>query len=132
MSFTVPDEGPGEPEDPGGRQQPGYAAPDPGEADSGSQETPVEISDPRALRALAHPARLAILQHLVLDGPATATECAEVAGLSPSACSYHLRQQSQQLCAGGLALRIDRHRIEIAPTARQGNALDSVFDSGAQ
>jgi DNA-binding transcriptional ArsR family regulator len=56
-----------------------------------TQESPLEISDPRALRALAHPARLAILQHLVLDGPATATECAEVAGLSPSACSYHLR-----------------------------------------
>jgi predicted ArsR family transcriptional regulator len=31
------------------------------------------------------------MQHLVLDGPATATECAEVAKLSPSACSYHLR-----------------------------------------
>jgi hypothetical protein len=43
------------------------------------------------MRALAHPARIAILQHLVLDGPATAIECAEVAGLSPSACSYHLR-----------------------------------------
>jgi DNA-binding transcriptional ArsR family regulator len=43
------------------------------------------------LRALAHPARIAILQRLALDGPATATQCAEVAGLSPSACSYHLR-----------------------------------------
>ncbi len=43
------------------------------------------------LRALAHPARLAILQFIGLEGPATATECAEVAGLSPSACSYHLR-----------------------------------------
>ena len=43
------------------------------------------------MRALAHPARIAILQHLGLDGPATATECAAVAGLSPSACSYHLR-----------------------------------------
>jgi DNA-binding transcriptional ArsR family regulator len=43
------------------------------------------------MRALAHPARIAILQHLALDGPATATDCAEVAGLSPSACSYHLR-----------------------------------------
>jgi len=57
----------------------------------GGPPKPVEISDPRALRALAHPARLAILEHLTLDGPATATECAEVAGLSPSACSYHLR-----------------------------------------
>lgn len=43
------------------------------------------------MRALAHPARIAILEHLMIDGPATATECAEVAGLSPSACSYHLR-----------------------------------------
>ncbi len=57
----------------------------------GDHLAPVEITDPRALRALAHPARIAILQHLMLDGPATATECAEVAGLSPSACSYHLR-----------------------------------------
>jgi len=43
------------------------------------------------MRALAHPARIAILQRLALDGPSTATECAAVAGLSPSACSYHLR-----------------------------------------
>lgn len=57
----------------------------------GSDDEPAEITDPRALRALAHPARIAILQHLALDGPATATECADVAGLSPSACSYHLR-----------------------------------------
>lgn len=54
-------------------------------------DKPVEISDPRALRALAHPARLTILEHLIIEGPGTATECAEVAGLSPSACSYHLR-----------------------------------------
>lgn len=44
------------------------------------------------MRALAHPARIAILQHLGLEGPATATQCAEVTGLSPSACSYHLRE----------------------------------------
>jgi DNA-binding transcriptional ArsR family regulator len=60
-------------------------------APAGSAENPLEITDPRAMRALAHPARLAILQHLIIEGPATATECAEVAGLSPSACSYHLR-----------------------------------------
>src|SRR3954469_4067860 len=49
------------------------------------------LRDPRALRALAHPARLAILERLSSDGPATATECADVTGQSPSACSYHLR-----------------------------------------
>jgi DNA-binding transcriptional ArsR family regulator len=57
----------------------------------GTPENPLKITDPRAMRALAHPARIAILQHLAIEGPATATECAEVAGLSPSACSYHLR-----------------------------------------
>jgi DNA-binding transcriptional ArsR family regulator len=81
MSFIAQDEG-----GPG----PGGAEPAAG-PETGTAENPLEISDPRALRALAHPARLSILQHLVLDGPATATECAEVAGLSPSACSYHLR-----------------------------------------
>jgi AcrR family transcriptional regulator/DNA-binding transcriptional ArsR family regulator len=48
-------------------------------------------TDPRTARALAHPARVAILNRLIAHGPATATDCAEVAGLSPSACSYHLR-----------------------------------------
>jgi DNA-binding MarR family transcriptional regulator len=52
---------------------------------------PVTLTDPRMMRALAHPARIAIWAHIGLRGPATATECAEVAGLSPSACSYHLR-----------------------------------------
>ncbi len=52
---------------------------------------PVELTDPRMMRALAHQARIAIWTHLGMRGPATATECAEIAGLSPSACSYHLR-----------------------------------------
>jgi DNA-binding transcriptional ArsR family regulator len=43
------------------------------------------------MRALAHPARLALLDRLNHGGPATATECADVVGLSPSAISYHLR-----------------------------------------
>ena len=47
------------------------------------------LSDPKAMRALAHPARLAILTRL--EGSATATEVAEVAGITPSAASYHLR-----------------------------------------
>src|SRR5689334_14913099 len=58
---------------------------------SGALGSPVELTDPKTMRALAHPARIAIWTHLGLHGPATATECAEIAGLSPSACSYHLR-----------------------------------------
>jgi DNA-binding transcriptional ArsR family regulator len=56
-----------------------------------TDEHGVVVDDPRAIRALAHPARLAILEHLGTGATATATECAEVCGLSPSAVSYHLR-----------------------------------------
>jgi DNA-binding transcriptional ArsR family regulator len=52
---------------------------------------PVTLTDPKTMRALAHQGRIAIWTYLGLHGPATATECAEIAGLSPSACSYHLR-----------------------------------------
>src|SRR6478672_6690737 len=51
----------------------------------------IRITDPRALRALAHPGRNRILERLQLYGPATATECAQAAGMSPSGCSWHLR-----------------------------------------
>ncbi|MFI7617001.1 ArsR/SmtB family transcription factor [Nonomuraea terrae] len=49
------------------------------------------LSDPKAMRALAHPARLMILNRLGVEGSATATEVAEIAGITPSAASYHLR-----------------------------------------
>lgn len=65
--------------------------PDQPPAAVGTPGNPLRLTDARMMRALAHPARIAIWQHLGLDGPATATECAQVAGLSPSACSYHLR-----------------------------------------
>jgi DNA-binding transcriptional ArsR family regulator len=43
------------------------------------------------MKALAHPARLAALDVLGEGREVTATECAEAAGISPSAMSYHLR-----------------------------------------
>jgi DNA-binding transcriptional ArsR family regulator len=51
----------------------------------------IALSDPRAIRALAHPARLAILEALLPGEELTATEAASVTGLSPSATSYHLK-----------------------------------------
>jgi DNA-binding transcriptional ArsR family regulator len=57
----------------------------------GMPGNPVRLTDPKMMRALAHPARIAIWTYIGTHGSATATECAEVAGLSPSACSYHLR-----------------------------------------
>jgi DNA-binding transcriptional ArsR family regulator len=50
-----------------------------------------ELTDPRAMRALAHPVRLEILQFVGERGSATATECSREVGESPQACSYHLR-----------------------------------------
>ena len=52
---------------------------------------PAATLDAAVMRAMAHPARLALLEHLRNGGPATATECAGVVSLSPSATSYHLR-----------------------------------------
>jgi len=51
----------------------------------------VVLADPRAIRALAHPARLAIIDALGYGEELTATELAAVTGLSPSATSYHLK-----------------------------------------
>ncbi|MDA8393328.1 MAG: helix-turn-helix domain-containing protein [Actinomycetota bacterium] len=51
-----------------------------------------EVSDPLALRALAHPVRIALIEALSLQGPMTATEAGEMVGESPTTCSFHLRQ----------------------------------------
>ncbi|GIE29443.1 transcriptional regulator [Actinoplanes italicus] len=51
----------------------------------------VEITDPQAMRALAHPVRLAILDLLRRNGPATATQLAPEVGATPTVTSWHLR-----------------------------------------
>jgi DNA-binding transcriptional ArsR family regulator len=51
----------------------------------------LEISDPQALRALAHPTRLAILERLQRHGPSTASRLAPHVGATPSVVSWHLR-----------------------------------------
>src|SRR5918996_4770531 len=51
-----------------------------------------ELTDPRALRAVAHPVRLALVGLLRREGPLTATRAGELLGESPSSCSFHLRQ----------------------------------------
>jgi DNA-binding transcriptional ArsR family regulator len=52
----------------------------------------VQLTDPRALRALAHPIRLELIGLLRRGGPLTATQAGERIGESPSSCSFHLRQ----------------------------------------
>lgn len=54
--------------------------------------TSVSISDPQAIRALAHEARLTVLEELFASqSTRTATELATRCELTPSAMSYHLR-----------------------------------------
>jgi DNA-binding transcriptional ArsR family regulator len=58
---------------------------------AGIPERRLRITDPRALRALAHPLRLALLDRLMAFGEQTAAQCAEAVGSTASNCSYHLR-----------------------------------------
>lgn len=52
----------------------------------------VELTDPRALRALAHPTRLKLVALLRRRGPMTATQAGQSIGQSAASCSFHLRQ----------------------------------------
>ena len=62
---------------------------DTGETDAHSV---IQLTDPRALRAYAHPVRLALIGLLRTVGPLTATRAGELLGESSGTCSFHLRQ----------------------------------------
>ena len=68
------------------------------------------------MRALAHPARLAIIEHLAAGNTGTATELGKVCGLTASATSYHLRA----LAKWGI--------IEDAPS--RGDGRERVWRTG--
>ena len=86
--------------------EPGEAGTKPGEAetgrgDAGSEHgepgsvpgrTVTRLTDPRALRAYAHPVRMKLVGLLRTEGPLTATRAAELLGESSGTCSFHLRQ----------------------------------------
>jgi DNA-binding transcriptional ArsR family regulator len=61
-------------------------------ADETRLEPAVQVTDVRALRALAHPLRNRLLGLLRLDGPATASRLGRAVGESSGSTSYHLRQ----------------------------------------
>jgi predicted transcriptional regulator len=63
------------------------------ERDSSGQQRSVRwLTDPVALRALAHPIRISLVGLLRSEGPLTATRAAELLGESSGTCSFHLRQ----------------------------------------
>ena len=53
------------------------------------------LSDPRDLRALAHPVRIALIEQLVLHGAQTASQLAGRVDESPANCSWHLRKLAE-------------------------------------
>src|SRR3954471_6060844 len=67
----------------------------------------VLITDPQAMRALAHPVRLAVLSYLQGHGPATATQLSPHVGATPSVTSWHLRH----LATFGLVVDADPDEV---------------------
>lgn len=52
----------------------------------------MRVTDPKAIRALAHPLRLDLLEVLAAQGPSTAAQCGRILGIPQANCSFHLRQ----------------------------------------
>jgi len=61
-------------------------------AEESSGRTVKRLTDPMALRALAHPVRLKLLGQLRIHGQLTASQAGEMLGESSASCSFHLRQ----------------------------------------
>ncbi len=88
------------------------------------------------MRALAHEARLSILELLHVTGTANATECAREIGGSPQAASYHLRA----LAKWGFVQRVDsadarETRWTLAArsiTYKSGNEESPAFKEAAR
>jgi len=93
---------------------------------------PYRFEDPRSIRALAHPARLAIIDALATGEELTATQCAELTGLSPSATAYHLKLLERYGLAETAPPRPDRRERPWRATGRQIQAeLDGSTPAAA-
>ena len=90
------------------------------------------FQDPRSIRALAHPARLAIIDALAAGEELTATQCAELTGLSPSATAYHLKLLERYGLAETAPPRPDRRERPWRATGRRIQVdLDTSTPAGA-
>ena len=87
------------------------------------------MTDPAdaALRAIAHPARRAMLR-LVWDTERQASELADAAGLTRPAASQHLKQLRE---AGLVTVRVDAnrrlYRADLAQMAQLASFLDAFW-----
>jgi Helix-turn-helix domain len=58
---------------------------------AGEPEEARVLTDPKAMRALAHPVRVDLLQLFSVHETLTATQASELLGESPANCAFHLR-----------------------------------------
>jgi DNA-binding transcriptional ArsR family regulator len=93
----------------------------------------IELTDPVALRAYAHPVRLSLVGLLRREGPLTATQAAALLGESVPTCSFHLRQLGKY----GLVERVEGADAREKPwratalSTRWGNATDPEAQAAA-
>ena len=94
--------------------------------DGGPRERPkLRLSDPRTIRALAHPVRVALLEAIEQTDTKTmtATQASELLGESPANCAFHLRTLARygflEEAGGGRGRerpwRLAYRGLEIAP-----------------
>jgi hypothetical protein len=67
------------------------AAAEAGTAAAPAGDEPVRLTDAKAMRAMAHPLRMAILELFAVRETLTATQASEALGESPANCAFHLR-----------------------------------------
>jgi len=85
----------------------------------------LEIRDPKTMRALAHPLRVALLEAIggSETGTLTATEASDLLGESPANCAFHLRTLAKygflEEAGGGRGRerpwRLSYRRLELVP-----------------
>lgn len=85
-----------------------------------------ELTDPREMRALTHPLRLALLELLWREGSINATQAASELGESQALCSFHLRQ----LAKFGFVQEVEGVRGRARPwkLSRRGMRVANVQD----
>jgi hypothetical protein len=98
---------------------------------------PRELRDPRAMRALAHPLRLKLLELVAREGTLTSTRASELTGESTGSCSFHLRQLAKygfvEEAPGGRgrerpwrAARLDSRWLSVQSDAESSAAADEL------
>jgi DNA-binding transcriptional ArsR family regulator len=98
---------------------------------------PLEIVDLEALKALAHPRRQRMLQHLGLHGPETSATLARALGLNTGSTSYHLRELAkfgfvEEMHGQGTGRerwwRAPARDLRTPPRSRQSEQMRAVVD----